>query len=72
MIEAEYGSVGNIRFLNPDSVKMHDSDGNVVLCKCGKPAGSGVIGKEAFVAWCSECSPLNNFSAEFIYKPELK
>jgi hypothetical protein len=36
--------------------------GNVVLCKCGKPAGSCAIGKESFVAWCSDCQPLFDFS----------
>ena len=71
MIREEYGSYGNIRFLHPESSKMCDSDGEIVLCKCGKPAGGAIMGKEAFIAWCTDCNPNNNFSAEFIYKPPL-
>jgi hypothetical protein len=38
---------------------MLDGEGNVILCKCGKPAGSGIGGKEAYSVWCSDCSPLS-------------
>lgn len=68
-LQAEYGSTGNVRFLNPENVRMYDSEGNVVLCKCGKPAGSAAMGKGAMIAWCSDCSPLNKESAEFVYRP---
>lgn len=67
-MEAEYGSVGGIRFLNPEQVRLYDADGNVVLCKCGKPAGQAAMGKDAFIAWCSDCSPANKQSAEFVYR----
>lgn len=70
MIREEWGCYGNVRFLPAESIKMYDSDGNVVLCKCGKPAGTAAIGKEAFVAWCPECSPCNNpiEQDKFVYK----
>ncbi len=67
-LQAEYGSNGNVRFMNPEDVRMYDSEGNVVLCKCGKPAGSAAIGKEAMVAWCSECSPLEKHEAKLVYR----
>lgn len=41
--------------------KMYDTESNVLLCQCGKPAGSALIGKEAFVAWCEDCSPLEKY-----------
>lgn len=65
--QAEFG--GNVRFLNPESVRMYDSEGKVINCKCGKPAGSAAMGKEAFVAWCSDCSPLHKEEAELAYRP---
>ena len=65
---AEDGSSGNIRFINPEAVRMYDSGGNVMLCKCGKPAGSAVIGTEAFIVWCSDCDPLNKETVKFVYK----
>lgn len=53
---AEFGSsCGGFRFLNYSQVKMYDSEGEVMLCKCGKPATEGIIGKEAYIARCSEC-----------------
>jgi hypothetical protein len=73
--ENEWGANNTpFSFIPPEAfpLTMYDSDGKVVLCKCGKPAGSAAIGKECSVAWCSDCSPLSKFSAEFIYKPPLK
>lgn len=67
-MEVEFGTTGNIRFLDPSQVTMRDSEGNIILCKCGKPAGSMISGKNAFLAHCSDCSPLGNGAAEFIYK----
>lgn len=64
----EFGSSG-IRFINPENVSLYDSEGNIILCKCGKPAGTSVIGKEAFVAWCEDCTPLEKYEAKFVYKP---
>lgn len=68
-IESEFGSISPINWLKPENVKMYDSDGNIILCKCGKPAGSGAMGKKAFIAWCSDCSPINQSSAKFVYRP---
>lgn len=62
---SEYGSNENVRF--SDAV-MYDREGNEVLCKCGKPAGSAIIGKEAMIAFCTECSPMHNYSANFVYR----
>lgn len=66
-MEVEYG--GSARFLNPASVRMVDGNGNEILCKCGKSAGAGAFGKEAFVAWCTDCSPMHKKAAKFVYKP---
>lgn len=69
-MEVEYGSVAGVRFMDSANVKMLDSDGNEVKCGCGKPAGAAAIGKTAFVAWCSDCSPSSKQeTADFIYKP---
>lgn len=64
----ENGSVGGLRFLNPENVEMRDSDGNVVLCKCGKPAGHAAIGKHAFAAWGDKCALATGEAAKFAYR----
>lgn len=66
---AEWGCDSPVRFLPSECVTMSDSLGNPVLCACGKPAGCGVIGKEARQMWCTDCSPLNNYEAEMVYRP---
>lgn len=66
-MEAEYGSVNGLRFIQPSNVKMYDSEGKVVLCKCGNPAGCSAMGKESYIAWCSDCSPLSKEVANFVY-----
>jgi hypothetical protein len=66
---AEYGSVGNVRFLDPENVRMYDTEGNVVLCGCGKPAAISVIGLKAQISWCTDCSPVPKTSAQFVYRP---
>lgn len=48
---------------------MYEANGSPVKCKCGKPAGSAAIGKEAYVAWCSDCSPMNKQAGDFVYRP---
>lgn len=68
-LQVEYGCGYNVRFLPPLSVKIYDADGNVINCRCGKPAVSAAMGKEAFVAWCEDCSPMNKPSAELVYRP---
>jgi hypothetical protein len=65
-LQAEYGSCGNVRFANPEQVKMYYADGTEVLCKCGKPAGMGCMGLEAYLAWCDECSPLGKGADKFV------
>lgn len=67
--ECEFGTADNVRFLPPGAVTMHDSSGKEVLCKCGKPAGSALIGKKAYIAWCEDCVPYKKETAKFIYKP---
>lgn len=67
-MQQEWGSSQPIRFLEPDSVRMYDSEGNVMSCKCGKPAGAGVFGQEAFQVWCTDCAPLPKTEAKFVYK----
>lgn len=66
--EIEYGSSQQFRVLNFENSRMYDSEGKVVLCKCGKPVGSAAIGKEAFVAWCEDCSPTPKYDPKFVYK----
>lgn len=71
-LQCEWGSEGNVRFPDSSQVMMYDSEGHPVLCACGKPAGSAAIGKEAMVAWCSECSPLNKYEAEFVFRKPVE
>ena len=52
---SEFGSVGNIRWPTADNVKMYDSDGNEMICKCGKPATCGIAGRNSYLAQCSDC-----------------
>lgn len=50
---AEFGSVGNVGFLDPENVKMYGEDGNEIkIPKCEKCGvhKCQVIGKNAF-AW---------------------
>lgn len=66
-MEIEYGSSQPVRFAK---AVMRDGDGNVMLCQCGKPAGSGCMGKESYIVWCSDCTPYKDMPvAEFIYRP---
>ena len=49
---------------------MRDSEGNIIKCKCGNPAGSGIIRKESYMAWCSDCSPYKDEpEAKLVYNP---
>jgi len=54
-IEAEWG--GNVRFIDPQFVSMKNSEGNEMMCKCGKRATFIAMGKESFIATCHDCSP---------------
>ena len=54
-LEVEFGCSFPVNFLDASQVKLYDFEGNQIMCKCGKPATQSVIGKEAFLARCSEC-----------------
>ena len=47
---------------------LYDCEGNVVECKCGKPAGIAAMGKDAYQAWCQECCPFNKEEAKFVFR----
>lgn len=65
-METEFGSSQPIRLAN---VSICDGNGNVMLCECGQPAGSGAIGKEAYILWCEDCSPYKDIPvAKFAYR----
>lgn len=73
-LESEFGCVGECRFPNAEhfgvDVTMYDSEGKEILCKCGNKAGIGFFGAKAYVAYCSECSLLeNNPETELVYIP---
>lgn len=51
---------------------LYNSSNEIMHCKCGKPAGGGVFGHEAFQVWCSDCDPNCKISAEFIYREPNK
>lgn len=48
----EDGSVHTVGFIHPDNIRVYDSDGNEVLCVCGKPAEVLISSK---IARCSHC-----------------
>lgn len=52
VLQAEYGSVGNVNFAD---ARLCNADGEEILCKCGKPSGMAIIGRESYVARCNEC-----------------
>lgn len=54
-IECEYGCVGGFRIAN---ARMCDSKGKEILCKCGRPISMGLIGKESYISYCSDCAPI--------------
>lgn len=54
-MEAEWG--GNVRFLDPKYVTMHDSEGSEIMCKCGKRATFIASGRDSYMATCHDCNP---------------
>ncbi|HEY5236113.1 MAG TPA: hypothetical protein VIJ14_08045 [Rhabdochlamydiaceae bacterium] len=54
--EAEYGSVPEIRFMNPEDVKFYDGEGSEIIvpkCKiCGWHKNK-LMGQESFMWLCS-------------------
>jgi len=70
VIEEEYRSAQPVRFMSTAHSCMYDGEGNIILCKCGKPAGSGMMGKESYLVWCEDCSPYKDaWVADFVYRP---
>jgi hypothetical protein len=70
MITEEYGCPGNIRWPQPSNISLLDSDGNELKCgKCDKIAIAGAFGKEAYMAWCAEHSPVSQDRSEMVYRP---
>lgn len=69
-VQAEYGSVGNIRFPSLADSCMKDSNGNPVKCKCGNPAGMAIMGQESYIARCGDCVISDKQSTSFIYQPQ--
>lgn len=57
-VKSEFGSSDNINWLNPENAKAYDSEGGIIKCKCGKDAGFVLLGKEGYLAYCSECNPV--------------
>jgi hypothetical protein len=51
----EFGSAFPVRFLPLESVKLYDSEGNEVLCKCGKLATTEIFGIKTCLFLCDEC-----------------
>lgn len=54
-MQSGYGPAIPIRWLAPKQVNMYDAQGNIVLCKCGKPAGYAIMGTNAYKALCTDC-----------------
>lgn len=53
--ECEWGTSKNIRWLTEDQVTAYDTDGNVILCKCGRKATSTIMSASYQVHFCSKC-----------------
>ncbi len=68
-MECEFGGTLPVRFLDPSSVKMYDSDGKEVLCKCGESASEGIIGKNASLARCNKCMGYEDSPYKLVYRP---
>lgn len=45
----------NVRFLDATPDTLFDSDEKEILCKCGNSVSRVIIGKEDFLAKCSNC-----------------
>lgn len=64
VLRAEYGTVGNVAFAE---CKLCNADGEEVMCKCGKPAGSAFIGRESYVARCNDCMGYKELEHQLVY-----
>ncbi len=48
---------------------LFDSEGKIVYCKCGVPAETALIGREAFLAKCNKCMGYEDSGYESVYRP---
>ena len=70
-MESEFGSFSPISFPNMSHAMMYDKKGSVLMCKCGNYASGGAFGKESFITWCIQCSPMEKIEpAKLIYRPQ--
>ena len=53
--EEEEEILDNVRYLDPSTALILDSDGNVLKCKCGKPANYEIYVNEGYCIRCKEC-----------------
>ena len=49
-----------------------DNNNNIIICKCGKPAGMAICGKESFIARCEDCWDMPKLNGKFIYKLPIR
>lgn len=64
----EFGCSSPIKFAN---ATLYDSKGNIVLCPCGNPCETAIIGKEAYAAYCEKCSPIPTQEVKIIYRDNI-
>lgn len=55
MVEAEWGTSSNVRWLKEDQATAYDTDGNVLMCKCGKKASACIMSASYQIHLCSKC-----------------
>lgn len=57
-IKCEFGTTGNVRFLESSDVKTCDSDGNELdlRCKCGDKAAIHCYGVDEASHYCFKCA----------------
>ncbi len=53
--EVEFGSVMPVKFLDASQVKAYDSEGDEIMCKCGKLATVFFFAKIMCFAKCNDC-----------------
>jgi hypothetical protein len=54
-LKAEFGTTGNVRWLDEDQVTAYDSEGNICLCKCGKKSASTLYFMHSQIHYCKDC-----------------
>lgn len=68
-MECEFDGNLPVNFLDPSQVKICNSDGEEVLCKCGNPSENVIMGKESYVTRCNKCAGYEQESCKLVYKP---